>query len=302
MSHGHVSHARLLCYATEYGPSTLGSLSQASAKPVHVSAKRSVFYSSNKYKCNNSLRMYSCRLHAYYTTGRHHHDSATAFCPASSSSSDTARTFWSMKLNSASPAAHTSSSITDSSGEWLMPPRHRTNSIPICDHTHTPERQRAELSFTLQHTSHQPIIRRLLTLVSLAIAIASCPAPLISTGVSLAAATVRPGIADTVDRAARFSWDVSSGSQGVAAAECWCQTIPRSDSIRHHKIYTGTVMTRRMLTHLMLDFAIDQSVVAFLENQPREARDDRLPHLVVHRADVHREVHLLRARLQGSAD
>lgn len=45
---------------------------------------------------------------------------------------------------------------------------------------------------------------RLLTLVSLAIAIASCPAPLISTGVS-PAATVRPGIADTVDRAERFS-------------------------------------------------------------------------------------------------
>jgi hypothetical protein len=29
-----------------------------------------------------------------------------------------------------------------------MPPRHRTNSIPICDHTHTPERQRAELHST----------------------------------------------------------------------------------------------------------------------------------------------------------
>ena len=178
--------------------------------------------------------MYSCRIQAYYTaeriaTGRHHHDTATAFCPASSSSSDTARTFWSMKLNSASPAAHTSSSITHSSGEWLMPPRHRTNSIPICDHTHNPERQHAALSFTLQRTSHQPIIRLLLTLVSLAIAIASCPAPLISTGVSPAAPTVRPGIADTVDRAARFSWDVSSWSQCVAAAECWCQTIPRSE-------------------------------------------------------------------------
>uniref|UniRef100_J3MGM8 Uncharacterized protein n=1 Tax=Oryza brachyantha TaxID=4533 RepID=J3MGM8_ORYBR len=70
-----------------------------------------------------------------------------------------------MKLTRARPAAQTSSSSTDSSGEWLTPPRHRTNSIP--------------------------------TLVSLAIAIASCPAPLISTGVS--PPVWRPGGAAFID-------------------------------------------------------------------------------------------------------
>jgi hypothetical protein len=69
-----------------------------------------------------------------------------------------------------------------------------------------------------------------LTFVSLAIAIASCPAPLISTGVSAAAAdtTERPGIADTADRAASFSWEVSSGSQSVDGAEC-CQVKSSQD-------------------------------------------------------------------------
>lgn len=46
-------------------------------------------------------------------------------------------------------------------------------------------------------------------------------------------------------------------------------------------------------THLVLYGAVDQPVVAPLHDDPREARHDRLPHLVVHGAYVHREIHLV---------
>lgn len=89
-----------------------------------------------------------------------------------------------------------------------------------------------ELSLLYKHKKLQTVFSRpALTLVSLAIAIASCPAPLISKGVSVAAAAARPDMADTVDRAACFSWAVSSGSQGVAGAECWPEKSSKINSV-----------------------------------------------------------------------
>lgn len=121
----------------------------------------------------------------------------------------------------ANPAAQTSSSITYSSGEWLMPPRQRTNSIPTCSKSYFTWYRIWWLYVcfgrkgTLLNTNDAAKEQ---TLVRWDIAIASCPAPLIKTGTS---STLSPAIFFSALSAADFSWELSPLSLDTALASCW---------------------------------------------------------------------------------
>ena len=117
-----------------------------------------------------------------------------------------------MNANSAKPAAQTSSSNTFSAGEWLMPPRQRTNSIPTCSYF-GPKRYTEEKSTIIKLR-----MKKRWTLVKWERAIASCPAPLIKNGSSF---WISPVILWTAESAADLSCELNSESQITASASCW---------------------------------------------------------------------------------